>query len=306
MLSLSIALLAGPGAASAVAVEAPRELGQTKVQGTQVCACSVAQFSDINTFLGNYRIPYDGVLTLTRFALGDTEIVLGDGARVRTFHPTTGTTATVASEGTEHSFFGKALSTAPPFYDRVPAHHEDILGARFNVSGAFIGKTGAIFASTQAFDKVGKAQGDPALGESFAVTPGGPFEKQRVNVEALLEPDEDHDGWGDLSQDLCPGSPVAIAACSGTLMGSNFAGEHGTGGSGPVQLFVQKTIGGVSTAAPVRGVVVRWRVLTEVPSTTHPNGIPTPSSGPERRSVTDDSPLEHDRHRPSNRRGGRR
>ena len=37
----------------------------------------------------------------------------------------------------------------------------------------------------------------------------------RVNLEAVLEPDEDNDGYGDFSQDLCPGSPIALSACAG-------------------------------------------------------------------------------------------
>ena len=105
--------------------------------------------------------------------------------------------------------------------------------------------------------------------------------KARVNIEAVLEPDDDGDGYGDASQDLCPGLPTATAACSGALFGSNLQGERsvppaGCGGGGCMR--IQKTIGGASTAAPFDGVVVRWRVLDAEtgPDIAPASSFPTP------------------------------
>jgi hypothetical protein len=87
--------------------------------------------------------------------------------------------------------------------------------------------------------------------------------ERRVNLEAVLEPDEDHDGYGDASQDLCPGSPIATAACSGALFGSDLQGERTAkpAACSPSCLYLQTSLGGVSTAATLPGVIVRWRVL---------------------------------------------
>jgi hypothetical protein len=87
--------------------------------------------------------------------------------------------------------------------------------------------------------------------------------ERRVNLEAVLEPDEDHDGYGDASQDLCPGSPIATSACSGSLFGSALQGERSAPPAACLSscLYVQTALGGVATAASVPGVIVRWRML---------------------------------------------
>jgi hypothetical protein len=149
------------------------------------------------------------------------------------------------------------------FYEREPAFAGDVLGARFNTGAGGIDYTPYLFESTFDFDVAGwllTGSGNPEVGEAFTAPTAS---KRRVNVEAVLEPDEDHDGYGDVSQDLCPGSPVGNAACSGTLFGSNFEGNHGgSGGSGFDALYIQRAVRGASTAAPFDGVIVRWRVLT--------------------------------------------
>ncbi len=112
------------------------------------------------------------------------------------------------------------------------------------------------------------ASSSDQIGTFPGAEPGGsgtftPFANLRVNILATLESDQDGDGYGDSSQDLCPGSPIATTACSGTLFGSDFSGSaHSyTGGCGFACLRIQRTVGGQSAAAPVDGVVVRWRIL---------------------------------------------
>lgn len=248
---------------SALAAPAPRQLGQPSPTGIAPCSCSAVQFSDANLAAGPYKIPYDGVLTKSGFGIGLTQV--GDWVQARTFEPTSANTAKVISQGEKHLTFGLTAGTVNFFYEREPAFAGDVLGARFNTGAGGIDYTPHLFESTLASDVAGSvltgAGGFPEVGDAFTVssTPS----KRRVNVEAVLEPDEDQDGYGDVSQDLCPGSPVGNAACSGTLFGSNFEGNHGgSGGSGFDALYVQRAVRGASTAAPFDGVVVRWRVLT--------------------------------------------
>jgi hypothetical protein len=251
------------GISSAHAAPAPRHLGQPSPTGIAPCSCSAVQFTDANLAAGPYKVPYDGVLTKSGFGIGLTQV--GDWVQTRTFEPTSANTAKVVSQGEKHPTFGLTAGTVNFFYEREPAFAGDVLGARFNTGAGGIDYTPHLFESPQPFDVAGSVQtgagGFPEVGDAFTVssTPS----KRRVNVEAVLEPDEDHDVYGDISQDLCPGSPLGNAACSGSLFGSNFEGNHGgSGGSGFDALYIQRAVRGASTAAPFDGVVVRWRVLT--------------------------------------------
>jgi hypothetical protein len=166
----------------------------------------------------------------------------------------------VVSEGATHSLLGLPKNTVDTFYERLPARAGDVLAAHFHNSG-FIQATPLFFKTA--------ATGDST--EEFAPTAAGSsmsggtsVAERRLNLEAVLEPDEDADGYGDVSQDLCPGSPIATSACSGALFGSDLQGPRSTSlpncGAGGC-MRVQTAVGGVSTAAAVNGVVVRWRVL---------------------------------------------
>jgi hypothetical protein len=145
------------------------------------------------------------------------------------------------------------------FYERFPVHENDVLGARFHAATTFAGYTAAYFGTANAADEIAVT---PALAAGASFTGSSNATKDKVNMEAYLEPDEDHDGYGDVSQDLCPGSPIGGAACSGSLVGTNFEGvAANSGGAGSDSLYVQTALGGASASLPARGVVVRWRVL---------------------------------------------
>lgn len=249
------------GTSSAHAAPAPQRLGQPSPTGIAPCTCSALQFTDVHLAAGTYEVPYDGVLTKSSFGIGLTQA--GDWVQARTFEPTSANTAKVISQGEKHLTFGLTAGTVNFFYERERAFAGDVLGARFNTGAGGIDYTPYLFESTFDFDVAGwllTGSGNPEVGEAFTAPTAS---KRRVNVEAVLEPDEDHDVYGDVSQDLCPGSPVGNAACSGALFGSNFEGNHGgSGGSGFDALYIQRAVRGASTAAPFDGVVVRWRVLT--------------------------------------------
>ncbi len=254
-------------AAPAAAAPLPVLVGQVgsasntgSATGTGGCDCTVAQMHETSPTSKSYVFPYDGVIVSSGTYVGNyVEPTDTDTVQVQTVHRTGATTGTVFSAGTAHHLLGLAKNTVDRFYDRLPAHAGDVLAARFHDS-AFIESTPFFFKATAMGDEVEvstpTAAGGSLSGSSLVA-------ERRVNLEAVLEPDEDHDGYGDASQDLCPGSPIATAACSGSLFGSALQGERSTPPAAclPSCLYVQTALGGVSTAASSPGVIVRWRVL---------------------------------------------
>jgi hypothetical protein len=55
--------------------------------------------------------------------------------------------------------------------------------------------------------------GDPQPGSSVTINGQG---NARLDVQATIEPDADHDGYGDETQDLCPTNASTHAACPGS------------------------------------------------------------------------------------------
>lgn len=240
---------------------APKHLGETATAVTSFgnCLCTSVQFGDIGTANNSYAFPFSGVITKSGFYVGE-EIGAADWVQMRSFSRSGTNHATVTGDGVKHMLQGlppKAIST---FYERLPVSAFGALGARYSISSAFIEATPTYFNSPNTSDEVLAGGASLAAGDSFEATPS---KKLRVNVKAVLEPDEDHDAYGDVSQDLCPGSPVGGDPCSGVLFGSDLQEAHGfSGGAAFEPLLVQKTVDGASTVLPFDGVVVRWRVLT--------------------------------------------
>lgn len=235
---------------------APLVLGQNPTaEGSQGgCECSAVQLADSGS--SGYAIPFSGVLTKTQVWVGHTTEA-GDSVQARTFRTSGPADATVISQGTTHSLTGLPTGSAI-FTDRIPATAGDVLGARYDDS-PLITETPVRFQTASASDLVGTGPFSAEVGSTFT---SSTVSSWRVNMVATLEPDEDGDGYGDGSQDLCPGSPIVTTACSGTLFGSGLVGLHGQfTGCGFACLYIQKSIEGHPTAAPVDGVVVRWRLL---------------------------------------------
>ena len=260
--ALAAALALSVGAAPASAA-GPQLIGQIASSNEPEGRCSCTRFERTSSGppSSSYAFPFSGVLTKFRMRIGEkTEPT--DWVQARTFRTPGPSTASVISEGSEHLIDGLPLAQPSTFFDRIPATAGDLLGARFAIN-AFIEETPEVFATSSVEDAVsnGTVTPNPLLGSSFTTEA---TTKKRVNIQAVLEPDEDGDAYGDTSQDLCPASPIATSACSGTLLGSDLQGGRSTpplgcGGGGCMR--IQKTVGGVSTAAPFDGVVVRWRVL---------------------------------------------
>jgi hypothetical protein len=261
---LAVALFATPAAAAPLPVLVG-QVGSASNTGSATaaggCDCTVAQMHEASPASKSYAFPYDGVIVSSGTYVGSSvEPTDTDTVQVQTVNRTGATTGTVVSEGTAHHILGLPTSTVDRFYDRLPAHAGDVLAARFHDS-PLTESTPFFFKATASGDEVGVSAPTAAGGSLSGIS--SLVAERRVNLEAVLEPDEDHDGYGDASQDLCPGSPIATSACSGSLFGTALQGERSAPPAAclPSCLYVQTALGGVSTTTSSPGVIVRWRVL---------------------------------------------
>ncbi len=214
--SIVAVLAAAPGVAQGA--PAPKQLGETATAATSIanCACTAIQFADTGTAINSYAFPYSGVITKSGFYVGE-EVNAADWVQMRSFSHSGTNRVTVTGDGTKHMLQGLPSKSIATFYERLPVSALGVLGARYSIASAFIEATPTYFTSPSTFDAVIGTGTNLAVGDSWEETPA---KNKRVNVEAVLEPDEDHDTYGDVSQDLCPGSPIGGGPCSGALFGS--------------------------------------------------------------------------------------
>lgn len=273
MVAAAVLLL---GVAAKPALGAPPQfLGENPFATAGGCTlCSAFQLSDSGA--NSYEAPSNGVLTKASFYVGPfTEAT--DYVQARTFRRAGGLSATVVSEGDKHFISGLSAGLHT-YFERIPIAAGDVLGGRFDTT-PFIDGTPHIFATASASDETGvSAFPGPSLGDSFTGTAAS---NHRVNARAVFEADEDGDGYGDTSQDLCPGSPHATDACTGTLFGSALQGPYLSVGHDCTYecLRVQIAVAGSPTAIPQDGVIVRWRLLAARPGTYRIRSL-APASGP--------------------------
>lgn len=149
------------------------------------------------------------------------------------------------------------------FSSRIPVQAGDRLGL-FGVGGSAVGTLYcAPSGSSNPANIVGAAEGSIASGSTAAFTE---VPTLRLPVTATVEPDVDHDGYGDETQDKCPQSAATQLACptitldSLSLTGRNKATVYVTASTetpvsvtGTVKLAKGKTAqlsGGTQTVAP--------------------------------------------------------
>lgn len=94
------------------------------------------------------------------------------------------------------------------FATRIPVHTGDLIG----VNGFLEGESGSVYCETKnPGDRLGVIEGSPPPGS--AVTPIAEESGLQVPITVSIEPDADNDGFGDETQDACPQSTTAQAAC---------------------------------------------------------------------------------------------
>jgi len=104
------------------------------------------------------------------------------------------------------------------FAIHVPVQAGDILGLEPTTKGVYCTFPDGLPSGTSG-DLIEVIPGDFGQGEVLAPRdgkPGSEVEKrgeERLNLTATLQPDADHDGYGDSTEDSCPTDPSTHAAC---------------------------------------------------------------------------------------------
>ncbi len=200
---LHVLALVAAGAATTLVGGAALGLGP----GTQVGAmfypesssnCPDSTWLQVTSVDDDYTVPRPGVLTSYRMQLG-AEVPANVGFRL----------------GRPDGTGGWRVVAAPPLVApevnqvverriRVQAQPGDVLGAFYGA-----GTSPDCGRSEAGFGYVG-ANGNVTGGPLTTNFSGSGF---RFSVEATLEPDADHDGFGDVTQDDCPTDPLRQGAC---------------------------------------------------------------------------------------------
>jgi hypothetical protein len=192
---LGALLLASPAAAfQTVGREAPESSNPTNCvpNGTFIQRGLDAAETD------PYVVPSDGVIVQWRTRVGNLQS--GTGARLEVWRFVSGDTFSyVGGSRMEQPLTSGTLNVMPT---RVAVKQDDVIAIHTSADngGPCVYDTPGVTANSVGF---GQYTGTKTAGDTQALPPNNPT--SRVNVSAMLEPDADHDGWGDESQDNCLG-----------------------------------------------------------------------------------------------------
>ena len=252
------AVFAAP--ASAVKVGQSAQSTVTGTGCTTATGCDFVQFQDGDT---NYSMPFDGVVTSYLIRSGTDAPTPADAATLRIYR-IAGNDFTLIGESAAGAFmpFAGTDSYMPA---RISVRAGDRIGSYVHYAANI-----AWSYASGSLDAIGAINVHPGVGGTI----NGPtnitaFSSLRLNIQVNLEHDDDHDGYGDESQDLCPGDGAhGNSGCSGVTIGSTFLNPTSVGtnaGCGaPPCIYFNSQFGAQSTASPVGGVIVRWRMRSGI------------------------------------------
>ncbi|MGH2958633.1 MAG: hypothetical protein ACRDKE_03445 [Solirubrobacterales bacterium] len=248
-------------AGTARAVDSAR-VGQVGVNVNQLaCVCTAYQFFEEVGAPNSYRFPFSGIVTQYSLRVG-VNPTTPETVQLRSFRQGSGNNATVISQGGIRSIPNASAGQIETFFDRVPVSANDILGGKWPTT-ANVNFTSFRFQVTNPGDQVSDLSAATTVNPGEEHTYPTSVSPQRINMQALVEPDADGDQYGDESQDFCSADVGKhFAPCSGTLRGSGIRVTDPVdfGIPGLPRILLQRDLDGASTAAPFDGVIVRWRV----------------------------------------------
>ena len=196
--------------------------------------------------------PIDGVVTMWR-----TRAAVSGNLTFQVVRRNTAGTYRVVETDTQ----GTVQNNLEEFFVRIPIQEGDLLG--LDAPGA----NEPFRTAASPFGRVVRFV--PPLGAN-AVMASENLGSTELLVNATVEPDADGDGFGDDTQDDCPTNATSQGACSGTLVGPVLNGDLQWG----ITLVLNATLtiaNGTGTSPdgsriPSDGVIVRWRIRSEVGS----------------------------------------
>jgi hypothetical protein len=201
------ALASGPTATADDGSAAPRAEGSTVVGQTGTpLTCTPGPSTWVQQATGaaapKYVVPGPGVITSFSHNANGTA---GSIRAVVVSAGSTPTNRTIVGYSELRTLTPNTLNTFPT---RIPVP----LGAGL---GLYISSTniGCNFGTADAADQITGAEIDPTATSSYVPGAGNSFSNRRLNLSVVWEPDVDKDGYGDVSQDVCPQSAATQAAC---------------------------------------------------------------------------------------------
>jgi hypothetical protein len=197
LLVLSLGLVAAAAAPASV------QLGNTS---GPLLTCGSFGYSLLQAQVASgptYTIPAGGGVITSWSVQASAET--GDVMKLRVFHPTgTPNQYTVVAESVPQALVPNSLNT---FATRITVNANDVIGTDV-VAGS---TPPCVINSSNGADVIAQNSGpDPALGGTAMFTQVAAL---LVNVSAQLEPDADHDGYGDETQDGCPNNASTRGPC---------------------------------------------------------------------------------------------
>ncbi len=221
------------------------------------CSPCIALQSSTDPGDPSYAFSAAGAISRYVFWAGSS-VSAGATVRVQVYRQLGGNAYRLVAQSADYSYgsTGGLVQVAT----RVPVAAGDVLGLRLNHTSA---NTPLHFddPSAHAANVVGTDGSDPAVGDTVSVTANA---TRFANVAASVEPDADGDGYGDETQDLCPGNGGAnVGACSGVLVGDALQSSKTADLDcpvGPDCSVIQTAAPSRQWTAPFDGVILRWRV----------------------------------------------
>jgi hypothetical protein len=178
-------------------------LGQTAVPS--LCN-SPGPFSAVQVATGgapSYTVPAGGgVITSWSHQANGSAI---QSAKLKMWRPAAGVlTYTMIGESSLQTTTPSALNTFPT---RIAVQAGDLVGLGWTSPAGM----GCQFSTASSDDVFSATNADITPGTTFTFGGSGPT--VRVDVSAVLEPDADHDGFGDETQDACPSDETTQGTC---------------------------------------------------------------------------------------------
>jgi hypothetical protein len=189
-------------------------VGQTSPSYPDPAACdNCGGFQAAVSSGDSYTIPSDGVITSFAVRTSTTAPSAADTVGLLVVSPAGGANYSVVATGDVRNFAGRAADTLEKFPTRVTVHAGEIVGGSFSTQSIL-----AVF-ETAGTNQLRSAAGlkDKPVGTTFASIVVGTA-AMRLNLVATLEPDADHDGYGDETQDGCPGDRADHGPCSAPVI----------------------------------------------------------------------------------------
>lgn len=254
-IALFAATFAALGGSNASAADYVGQTAPNTATGTGCVAPANCTFFQSADSAGQYAVQHAGVLT-SFYVQEPTSMPAGDQVQLKVFRPGLGGTWTIVGESAVESL--PAASNLPSYGARIKVDVGDRIGFSVSYASNMAWQTSA--ASTSTVSTV--TGGNTAVGTTLQPSDISSANSLRLNLGAYVEPDADGDGFGDETQDLCPGNPSrGDTPCSGVLAGSKFANryESSAGCTAATCIAYDRTLGANPAGSPIDGVVVRFR-----------------------------------------------